>query len=276
MDFSSYARTGIKGGTVFELLDGRYSPVSKLVWKTPASLDFGFRENISLSHFICNTGVNFSMPNKWGTMKDYDYFMSGAVCQYSMHSNHLESDYTLFLDSGYRFDIKKISIVPLAGILYQHRKFSAWDGYLQIPEAGKAWNGDEEKQEVSGNGISYEQNILLPFVKLKIGCDFYKNFLFSGSIKFSPWFFAECTDTHYFRNKQFTDIMNGGFCIGAEGRIFYKKIGIVMSYEYIKSSKNAKTYSQDIGTAGSERKLSNNYIPGIESGIWLVGVEYKL
>lgn len=273
---SASVTAGIKNSTVYELLDSKYSCISKLVWKEPASPYFGFSGKLSFSQFICNIGLNFSFPNNFGTMEDFDYYMSGEVCQYSKHTNHLDNDCSLCADFGYDFDIGKFSAVPFIGCCYQYRKFSASDGYLQIPETGNAWTGNEEKRTVSGTGICYEQNIFLLFIKLNVNYSFYRDFSITGSIKFSPYLFASCIDTHYFRNRQFFDKMNGGISFNGEIKFYFKQYGIFVSYEYLKSSKNAKTYTQGTGISDSKRTLSKNSIPGIESYIWCLGIEYKL
>ncbi|MCR4736308.1 MAG: omptin family outer membrane protease [Treponema sp.] len=274
--FSTTIQTKLKGGSVCELLDSKYSSVSRLVWKAPINICMGFEEKISFSNFACTASMNYCIPNSWGTMEDYDYYMSGAVCQYSKHTNHIENDSSFCFDLGYNIAAKYLSVTPAICFQYQYRKFSGWNGYLQIPKTGDYWTGNEEKKIISGNGISYEQKILLPSVKININYFFYNDFSILGKINISPYLYANCTDIHYFRNKLFTDKMNGGFFIEGELKLFYKKIGLSLSYEYMKSSSNAKTYTQTIGILEEESSLSKNYIPGIESYFWYVGIEYKL
>ena len=272
----SFIKTGAKGYSVFELLDNNYSSVSKLIWKNPINSNFGIEENISVFRFKCTLGLDFSIPNEWGSIEDFDYYVSGNVRQYSKHTNHLDNDYSFFADFGYNFYSKKLSVNLLLGCQYQHRTFSALDGYLQIPEIGNNWTGNEIKKVVSGNGICYEQKILLPFIKLNINYAFTRVFSIIETIRFSPYLFATCTDTHYFRNKQFIDKMNGGFCLCEEVKLHLNKYSFIFSYEYLKSSSNAKTYTQEIGITDSKRNVSKNYVPGIESSIWYMGIEFTL
>lgn len=274
--FSPSIKTGIKYCSVYELLNSKYSSVSKLVWKNPLNPYFGFNGNIYVSNFICNVDIDFSISNAWGIMEDFDYYMSGEICQYSKHTNHLDNDHSFYVDFGYDFNLKKLSVTPMIGCQYQSREFSAVNGYLQIPEIGKNWEGNEEKRIISGKGIDYEQKLFLPFIKMSINYSFKKDFSIRGSIRFSPYLYATCTDTHYFRNKQFIDKINGGFCLCGEAKLHLKKYSFVFSNEYLKTFPNAETYTQDIGITDSKRYLCKNYIPGIESSIWYVGIEYTL
>lgn len=274
--FSSFVRAGAKGGTVLELLDGKYSCVSKLVWSESAAVSLGFTESVSFSNFVCNADVNFSIPNEWGTMLDFDYYLSEAVCQYSKHQNHLENNCDFSADFGYEFNIRRFSIFPFLGVQFENRKFSAWNGYLQIPETGQIWNGSEEKKNISGCGISYEQKIFLPFIKIQVVYDFLNDFALSVNVKFSPYFYADCTDTHYFRNKEFSDNINGGICIGGEIQLKYKRFSLIFAYEFLKSFSNVQTYARSTGVTDSQKTLVAGYFPGIECHIWFVGLGYRL
>ncbi|NLM01333.1 MAG: omptin family outer membrane protease [Treponema sp.] len=276
VSFSSSCFLGLQNTTVCEKLDGKYAPVSRLNWSAPVSIDLGIEEKIILFNFISLFKTQFVIPNAIGTMTDYDYFLSGAVSQYSNHTNHVDNDCCFCIDFGYVIDIGRLSLVPLFGGQYQMRKYSAWDGYVQIPEAGFSWTGSEEKKNIAGNVISYEQHILSPFLKFQIEYDFRQNALVCGTLKYSPYIFAHCIDTHYLRNKQFDDKMRGGFSFGVELRFHFKIFGLIFSYEYTKSGSNANTYVREVGITDSSAQIISGYIPGIESSVWHIGVIYKL
>ena len=266
---------GINCGEISETLDTKYSALSRLNWKEPVFISVGFSEEITFFNFISIFGLNFSIPNEWGIMQDYDYYMSGSVSQYSEHCNHLDKDFSFCIDLGYKFRIDRFSIIPFICGRFQSRKYSAWDGFIQIPDAGKSFTGNEEKKNIVGNGISYEQSILLPFIKLQVDYDFNSDMSISGNINYSPYFFSNCIDTHYFRSKQFTDEIRGGFCIGGEVNFYYKHFGVYFAYEYLKSSADAKTYKCNIGVEDPTRVLIVGYTPGIECSVWSIGCTYK-
>ncbi len=90
--------------------------------------------------------------------------------------NYLENNYFACVNFGYDFNFEKFSIQPFLGIKYQYRKFSAWNGYGQSPLSGESFTGDEERTFFTGNGISYEQNIFDPFIKVTLNYKFKKNF----------------------------------------------------------------------------------------------------
>ncbi len=78
--FSTYAGSlsssltlGINGEEVHEIVDSKYAPLSKLIWKDPIFMTVGVSEKISISDFSVDLGMNFVIPNEWGTMTDYDY-----------------------------------------------------------------------------------------------------------------------------------------------------------------------------------------------------------
>ncbi len=264
----------VSGGSICETLSTSYADVSCLAWKIPFYIDFAFEEKISFYNFLCGVDLNFSLPNKFGTMEDRDFYLSGGISQFSKHENHLENNYFACVNFGYDFTFEKFSIQPFFGIKYQHRKFSAWNGYGQSPISGESFTGNEEKIYFTGNGISYEQNIFEPFFKITSTYKFKKDFYFESSLNFSPYIFATCLDSHYFRSKEFFDEMNGGFSFAFEVKLYFKKAGLYFSYECLKTSNNAKTFNCDIGQSASSKVLAEGYIPGIFSNIYSLGFFY--
>ncbi|MCH5294767.1 MAG: omptin family outer membrane protease [Treponema sp.] len=175
----------------------------------------------------------------------------------------------------YRFSFNDISIIPFISGKYQRRKYSAWGGYVQIPSGGQNKTENDETQNIVGNVISYEQQVMFLALKLNVEYNISRTMSVLGILKYSPYIYANCIDTHHVRNKQFIDKMNGGFCVGTELEFRYKAIGIIISYEYLKSSSNAKTHIGDVGITESSNALVSGYVPGIKSSIWFVGCMYK-
>ena len=264
------------GGSVCESLATSYVDVSCLTWKLPFYIDFAFEEKISFFNFLCGIDLDFSWPNKLGTIEDRDFYLSGGISQFSKHENHLENNYFVCINLGYDFNFEKFFIHPFFGIKYQYRNFSAWDGYGQSLLSGESFTGDEEKIYFTGNGISYEQNIFIPFLKIVTNYKFKKDFCIEGTFNFAPYLFASCVDSHYFRNKEFFDEMKGGFSFSFEVEFCFKKIGFYFSYEYLKTSNNAKTWECSIGQNKLDKTLSEGYIPGIFSNILSFGISYSL
>ena len=262
------------GGKVYETLDISYAKVSCLTWEIPFYLDFAAEEKISFYNFLSSFGINFSIPNNFGSIEDRDFYLSGDICQFSKHENHLDSSYFAFVNFGCNFLINNFKIIPLLGLKYQFRKFSAWNGYVQSPSSGKSWSGNEEKNHFVGNGISYEQNIVQPFLKTSVNYKIKKNFFIEARLTFSPYIFSVCKDSHYFRNKEFIDKMKGGFSFALEAGVHYKKTGLYFSYEYLKTSTNANTWEYETGKKKSDATLIKGYIPGFISSIWSFGFSY--
>ncbi|MBQ8681136.1 MAG: omptin family outer membrane protease [Treponema sp.] len=264
--FSHKFSCGIKAKQVCELVNTKYSLLSKLVWETTA-FTFCFEESISFSSFQFNLGVNTAIPNTCGTMTDSDYYMSGSLSQYSEHSNHLEYDWCFWCDAGYKLAFRNLVIVPMLSAEIQNRKFSAWNGCIQK---------NEEKYDIVGNGISYKQMIFMPLVKVNMNYMIKSRFNIQGSVRYSPFFYANCIDVHYFRNKVFFDELNGGFCIGGEIRLYFQHIGFIISYDYMKSGSNANTKSRNTGVDSAESIMLTNYTPAIELSSFYIGIELCL
>ncbi len=273
--FSTYIGIGIQNTRICERLDTKYSSLSKLYWDSPINIFFTFKENIAISNFITNIQFDFLAPNKFGSISDYDYYSLGQVSQYSKHSNHTDNDFSFYFDFGYLLKISNLSIIPSICGKYQFRKNSAWDGYLQVQETGFTWTEEENKQNVVGNVISYEQEIFIPFFSIQTKYKLNEEFSILGTLKYSPYFFANCTDCHHIRNIEFFDKIKGKIYFGFDLYIQYKRFGVILTYEYLNSSSKSKTYSSNVGINDSSKEYNANYIPGISSNIFAIGFYCK-
>lgn len=274
LSFSTYIGTGIQNTRICERLDTKYTSLSKLYWNSPVNIFFNFKENIEISNFITNIQFNFLIPNKNGNISDYDYYSLGQISQYSKHTNYTDNDFSFYIDFGYLIDFSNFIIIPLICGKYQFRKNSAWNGYLQVPESGVSWTGEENKQNVTGNVISYEQEIFIPFFSIQTKY-ILNDFFISGTLKYSPYFFANCIDCHHIRNIEFFDKISGKIYLGFDICIQYKRFGLIITYEHLNSSSKSETYSSNVGINDSVKKYNANYIPGISSNIFAVALYYK-
>ena len=91
---------------------------------------------------------------------------NGNAIRYSRHENLLDKDLSILISIGYKFRMERFLIFTSLGCKYSNTKHSAWSGYIQEAIEDDALAGEEEKQRVTGNGVSYEQQVIIPFVDL--------------------------------------------------------------------------------------------------------------
>jgi hypothetical protein len=272
--FTFSPASGVCTGKVEEYVFEGDKTISRLDWQQYAVPMIAASGSLSIYNAFFKATVLSALPIQCGIMEDYDFLNSdpAVISQYSHHDVYLDKRFDLSAETGYQFSISKFSITPGTGITYRNHKWSARDGYLQYPVGG-AWTGNEEKEQVSGNSISYEQADILPFISLKAGYEITPvwEIMLTGSVY--PYMIIYTLDSHYLRNKQFYDSMKGGFGFTAGGSIRYKSISLNITYEYL-SAMNGTTASGIIGITDSGLTVDSRYGAGTDSSLWTVWAAY--
>ena len=212
-DFETHCGVLFSTGREFVLTDGK-NTLSRLDW--PAVTPYiSFTPRLHIYHFVLKPSIISAVPTLGASdkMEDFDFFVNDAdtVSHYSQHDLYLDKYYNIAVRAGYQFTIKqiKLDITPMAGFFFFLHKWTAANGYVQYPAYNQAWTGAEEKQNVSGTVITYEQTAYAPFIALETRLTL-SNFKFVLSADFSPYIWAYSLDTHFARNLQFYDTMDGG------------------------------------------------------------------
>ena len=272
--FSSRAKFKICNNRTIESLGFLDEKVSNLDWQNYFEVGVGLDLKLEHSGAFLEFSSFVGAPSGCGATTDYD-FKDGSIIRYSQHENHLDKDMSVSLSLGYEFLLGKVVLSPSVGCEYNNIKHSAWSGYLQEPKDGFTWTGEEEKQRVTGNGISYEQQIILPFATLGAG------YLFSNSISagialgYCPYVYADCLDSHYARAKQFYDMIRGGYSLCLNMWLIYERYRFSIDYRHTESSENSQTFQSKIGLGSPSQISVNGYIPGFKTDRLSISVGYS-
>ena len=260
--------------------------ISRLDWPVITPY-ISFMPRLTIHTFALKASVISVIPplSASGTMEDFDFLLrdSNSISHYSAHDIYLDKYYTVSLQVGRQFTVKRINfdITPMAGFSFFSRKWTAMNGYLQYP-TNQAWTGSEEKRTVSGIVISYEQAVYAPFAAVDVRWAL-SHFTFALSANFSPYFWAYSLDTHFVTNVQYYDTMNGGLVGGVslsavyyfqkrrpaddgEGADNHLRLGLGLSFAYqgVRSSIGITSFG-NIGVTESNLETSSSSQAKLES-----------
>jgi outer membrane protease len=273
--------SGFLFGTAHEYVLKDGAVISRLDWDENGAAFIGLDGKLSFGGFFVKTGLLSTIPPQYsvGKMRDYDFLLAGSseVSHYSSHDVYLDKHFQLGASFGYIFSRHNFEITPSVGYLFKNRKWAAVDGFLQYPQTGAEWTGDEAEEKVSGTVISYEQVFHIPFFAVGIA---YKTDLqrieINGSV--FPYMWSNTLDSHFMRAIQFYDKMRGG--IGGHFEVAYslypasfktKKIGFraALNYQFIRDLTGTAA-SQEIGRTDTAMTETALYTSKMETDIWLI------
>lgn len=264
LSINSEAFVGIENGNVSEKLSNTDGLISKLDWGKPFVVKAGITLGVDIGSVIFNIIAKASIPNGIGVIKDCDYDNLKLI-QYSQHENHIDKDFVFLSNIGYSHCFGKFRFTSSIGVYYQNAKFSAWSGYLQERESETSSVSDGRKRQITGNGMSYEQQITIPFIKICLGYRLKKDIQVYACTGYSSCIYADCIDSHYIRKKQFYDMVRGGCAIFASIGCKYKKYKLLVEYQRISSSNNSKVFQSEIGVGFPSNVAADGYTPGFVS-----------
>jgi len=264
LDFES--SIGCKSCKVNEIVYEENQIVSDLVWQQIFTPYVSMNVFCSAYKFHFDTLFETSVPVQTGFLEDYDYLNSAnIVSNYSRHDLYVDKDFSIQFQLSYDLiDIKnKYIFSPQTGVVYQNRKFCAQNGFLQYPEdSSKNWTGNEEKTELSGIVISYEQS----FWHLYLGFEntfIFKNTILKVSGSYYPYISVDSIDSHYLRSVQFFDSMQS--MQGFDAKVSFsklvnddKKIWLTIRSEYDYFFCEGDSYSNVIGATTKDFALLAN------------------
>jgi hypothetical protein len=156
-------------------------------------------------------------------MQDYDWELPDEtrLTKYSQHTAHIDFHFDGSVKIGYTWRVQKWRFSPALGFLYRTRKWSASDGYLQYGYFSTGYpsyvTGNEQKRNLFGTSISYEQTMYIPFIDFEVGFRLNEQFEFMLDGSVYPYMWIHSLDNHFLKGVQYYDLMNGG--IGGTARL---------------------------------------------------------
>ncbi len=270
-----------KTGSTDELVFENNKKISLLEWETPFLPAISFRNQLGLSNFVFDIFYSSAIPVKMGTMCDYDYILgtSNNISNFSKHELFVDKDFSVGTNFGWKsLCFEKIFFIPNIGFSYTNKKFSAQNGYLQYPQNGNSWTGNEDKENLLGTVISYEQSIWTISVGMKFGLKITEDFQFGLETKYYPYVHIDSIDSHFLRQVQFYDSMKKGcggkliFDINAFPFQTNKELGLKISCIYEKISCRGLSYFANIGLSSSSFTKLDNVVSGLDSEYFSISV----
>jgi outer membrane protease len=191
-------------GTTSEFVYEGDRVLSRLDWQEHFIPFLTIAGTFEVKNVILYLNLTSGLPGKGGVMEDYDFLDSGdaAHTHYSQHRAGLEDHLEINPSVGYRFRLGDFSITPAVNFTYQARTWAATDGYTQYP--------GQEKRDMAGEVITYEETAWFPGVSLTLDYSFWNRFNVSVEGRFYPYMEFSTIDTHILRLTQFYDSMKGG------------------------------------------------------------------
>lgn len=269
-NFYSQENTTIKNKFLFGYLNGQINELlyynssnsleSRLDWDVTAPLiSFDTEIDIKNLYFNLSTQTIFLSNNKSGFMQDYDWLKYNStsnkyeLTNYSKHTNYLDEFYKINFSAGYNFDFPVCIFTPYALLSSEEIKFSAYDGYTQYAPSSEKWSPDIPKNYLSGNIISYSQNIF----SLGIGAKTQFNLFNKASINFNfdikPYVNYLSYDFHIKKSVIYADNFFFSLYLDSNAEVLYKltknfQIGLQYKVEYLipTKGKSYKTYATSL------------------------------
>jgi plasminogen activator len=277
--FTLDASAGIKTGRVKEFVISDLGTISELDWNTNVVPFMQAAGRINVFNAVLDLSVSSAIPVRAGSAEDYDWVMSGIggifgyPVQYSTHDCYLDKMFTLEAKTGYDFHIFSLSLLPEAGIAYRNQKFSARNGWGQYSTDGSPITGSTEKKYFSGTILSYEQQLVLPFVSLEAEYTFLGVLSASLYGRVYPYLAADSIDSHYTTKTQYFDSMRGGFGFSVGTSVQYRRFGLSVEYEYMKCV-SGSSRSANLGE-GTPVYASLATTPGTDLSVWTFTFIYR-
>lgn len=294
---------GLKNGLVDEyvfLKNSAYSSdkLSELNWDIKNEFFAGANFKAVYKCLFLKTGFKAGLSaisSKSGLMKDSDWRNLEAEdagnyqykTNYSESDNHIDYDFSTFIEAGGRFKFfreknVRVNLCPFLGFEYQIFKFTATDGtawYGNILSEGyqAEWNdiSNRKVETFSGDVISYKRQNFILWLGGNLEFELPYNFVLGAGIKVSPWIYSESVDNHWLRSMDFLDAVSGFFSImdisfSAEYK-FTPKTSICLNADWLcsrllRGDNYNKSHSADIwgkspdADGGAAQKYLNFYI----------------
>lgn len=211
---------------------------SELLWPLLPSAGAGLALDWEApSGFTLRAAVDAGLPGKTGYMTDRDWmnvFQTPTVTSddwlthYSRHDNILMESVDLSGSLGWTLAVPGKEDSPArprlsleAGFRYRWLHWEARDGYYQYASTAgsiyEEWDESIEKTAVTGAGIIYRQEWLMPFARLALAWNAGERVELSLNAALYPWLSCTGVDDHLLRNNRYFDYTRGGAALEIGG-----------------------------------------------------------
>lgn len=213
---------------------------SELLWPLMPSAGAGLALDWEApTGFTFRAAVDAGLPGWTGTMTDRDWmnvFQTPTVTSddwltnYSQHDNILMESVDLEGSLGWTFAVPGKEDAPTrprlsleAGFRYRWLHWEARDGYTQYASTSgttyEEWDDSIPKTAISGTGIIYRQEWLMPFARLALAWQAGERVELSLNAALYPWLSCTGVDDHILRNARFFDYTSGGAAVEIGGGV---------------------------------------------------------
>ncbi len=218
---------------------------SELLWPLMPSAGAGLALDWEApTGFTFRAAFDAGLPGKTGYMTDRDWmnvFQTPTVTSddwlthYSRHDNILMESVDLEGSLGWTFAVPGKEDAPTrprlsleAGFRYRWLHWEARDGYIHyswypdyLPPGGiyPELNEEDESYAMSGTGIIYRQEWLMPFARLALAWQAGERVELSLNAALYPWLSCTGVDDHILRNARFFDYTSGGAAVEIGGGV---------------------------------------------------------
>ncbi len=174
---------------------------------------------------------------------NYPYNGDTRKTNFSQHNCFTERAFLLDARAGWGFRILEwLVLEPFGELSIMQFKWTARDGFLQYPTEltppFTPWSQDTAKTPVSGTGLIYEQNYLIPALGLSARVRLSKQLDATASFTLSPFVSCNDLDNHEFTATDYTEKMNQGLLLEPEVSVGWQindraRLSLEVSYRSI-------------------------------------------
>jgi outer membrane protease len=191
---------------------------SQLLWDLQPMVYLGTAVSFSRTDPLAGLGVaadlsvKFGLPLQSGFIEDRDWNNSGELTNYSKHDAYLQGGaaFPLLLDFSGGITIpvaSRVAIKTLISFSFMRFSWEGRDGYRKYKS--EFWI----PTDMSGTGITYEQNWMIFSPGLGVLWPFHRNVKMDFSFFISPLIYANALDTHVNTRVQYFDKMRLGLYV---------------------------------------------------------------
>jgi len=264
--------------------------LSELDWGMLPAFYLGVAAEISIpAGFVASASFKAGLPGLVGVITDSDFLnYDGVKTNFSQHDCYLERAILVDTAIGWRFSLGPTTGQALMLSLYGEFglmlfAWSARNGYLQYPPEGSRpytpWFASESEIPVSGIGILYEQDYLIPALGAEVKWPALPELTLSGSFSVSPISWCFDVDAHILRLTEFYDSTAGGWFfqpgVKAEYLVGRARVALEVSYRIL-FGLVGDSYSTSIGIGTGAPSATTPNGGGAGFGVLDAGLSFRL
>lgn len=198
-----------------------YKKLSQLDWDAHNVIQYGARTDVMHNRFLVSAEVAVVQKGESGLMQDYDWMFAkmtnppypeSEMTEFSEHPVTILEKNMIDVRAAWKIFVKpKFSLAAGGGFQYLKTYLHGHDGYLQhsnylaypTVDDYSPYDPDRPKWYVSGNVISYQQEIESLWLDVRADFKFTPSFTLTVDAGISPWQLIDCDDYHFTSNNSY-------------------------------------------------------------------------